>query len=115
MTCSRCSSPLLNQLQFDRGLCASCLTGSLSALVAVAAEKSGGLSTPAPDAVRLGRSEAWSGLSAPETAHVIPIGGSQAYTAIQTPICFADFEGLPRTWPSDTAWKSDVFGDGEIQ
>lgn len=38
MTCSRCSSPLLNQLQFDRGLCAMCLTGSLSALVALAAE-----------------------------------------------------------------------------
>ena len=62
MTCSRCSSPLLNQLQFDRGLCAMCLTGSsLSALVALAA------SHP------------------------------------------ADCEGLPKTWPSDTAWKLDTF------
>jgi hypothetical protein len=28
------------------------------------------------------------------------------------PICFvprADFEGLPKTWPSDTAWKRDTF------
>ena len=40
MTCSRCSAPLLNQIQFDRGLCAMCLTGSsLSALVALAASQ----------------------------------------------------------------------------
>lgn len=27
----------------------------------------------------------------------------------------ADSEGLPKTWPSDTAWKLDTFGDGAIQ
>lgn len=36
--CSRCSAALVSPDQFDRGLCASCLTGaSLSALVGLAA------------------------------------------------------------------------------
>lgn len=38
MTCSRCSAAIVTSEQFDRGLCATCITtSSLSALVALAA------------------------------------------------------------------------------
>lgn len=95
MTCSRCGAALQNQMQFDRGLCASCLTGaSLSALVGLAAESSHRRSGSARD---LGPAAL-----APSPS---PVGIPTP--TFQPPIYFgrSDFEGLPENWPSDTEWK----------
>jgi len=83
--------------QFDRGLCAMCLTSaSLSALVGLAASH---------------RLDAVSGGEVGKVTF-------ETRTVFQPPIYFghprADFEGLPAKWPSDTAWKASQFPTPEV-